>query len=128
MDFNIDSVKQRLKSFGYESGADDVFALDFSISKVTETIKNETNQSVIPYDLNAYAVDMACGEFLQAKRTFMPSSLNLDLDMAIKQISVGDTSTTYDVSSSDDKKLGLFINYLLHCGDSEYPKYRRLSW
>lgn len=126
--FDSDTVKERLSQFGYTVTDADSSAITYCISKVSEKIRNETNQNIVPDGLHVISTDIACGEFLQAKRTFMPSSLNLDLDMAIKQISVGDTSTTFDVSSSDDKKLVLFINYLLHCGDSEYPKYRRLSW
>lgn len=127
--FDSDTVKERLSQFGYTVTDADSSAITYCISKVSEKIRNETNQNIVPDGLHVISTDIACGEFLQAKRTFMPGDLSsLNLDVAVKQISVGDTSTTFDVSSSDDKKLESFISYLLHCGDKQWSKYRRLSW
>lgn len=62
--FNIDSVKDRLKFFGYKVKADDEFALTFCVEKVRSTIKNEINWQDVPEGLEHIAVDMAVGEFL----------------------------------------------------------------
>ena len=62
--FDTDTVKERLKSLGYEVKADDEFALTFCVEKVRSSIKNEINWSDVPEGLEHIAVDMAVGEFL----------------------------------------------------------------
>lgn len=130
--FDVNTVKERLKSFGYEVKADDEFALTFCIEKVRSTIKNDTNQPDVPKGLEHIAVDMAAGDFLLSKKTFAPSDLaNFDLDYAVKQIQTGDTNTVFSVgegSQTPEQRLNTFINYLLTYGRSEFNAYRRLRW
>lgn len=130
--FDVDAVKKRLESFGYEVKADDEFALTFCVEKVRNTIKNETNQAVVPVELEYIAVDMATGEFLLSKKTFAPTDLaNLELDYAVKQIQTGDTSTTFAISEGSltpEQRLNTFINYLISYGKAEFSAFRRLKW
>lgn len=130
--FDIDTVTKRLKSFGYEVRTDDEFALAFCIEKVRSTVRNETNQKVVPEGLEYIAVDMVCGEFLLSKKTFAPDDLeNINLDFAVKQIQKGDTNTVFAVgegSQTPEQRLDSFINYLLSYGKGEFARYRRLVW
>lgn len=131
--FNADTVKERLKSFGYEVKADsDGFALTFCIEKVRNTIRNETNQKEVPKGLEYIAVDRVCGEFLLSKKTFAPNDLaNFDLDYAVKQIQTGDTNTIFavgDATMTPEQRLTAFINYLLSYGKVEFNSFRRLRW
>ena len=131
--YDIDTVTERLKSFGYEVKADsDGFGLTFCIEKVRNTIRNDTNQKEVPKGLEYIAVDMVCGEFLLSKKTFAPDDLkNLDLDLAVKQIQKGDTNTVFAVgegSQTSEQRLNTFIDYLLTYGKSEFTRYRRFVW
>lgn len=131
--FDIDTVTERLKSFGYEVRADsDGFALNFCIEKVRNTIKNETNQKEIPKGLEYIAVDMACGEFLLSKKTFAPTDLeSVDLEYAVKQIQTGDTNTVFATGEgclTPEQRLNSFINYLLSYGKAEFNSFRRIRW
>ena len=130
--FSVDTVKERLKSFGYEVKEGDEFSLTFCVEKVRNTIKNETNQSEVPEGLEHIAVDMTVGEFLLAKKTFAPDDLtNFDLTYAVKQIQTGDTNTVFatgDSSMTPEQRLTTFINYLLSYGRTEFSAYRRLKW
>lgn len=130
--FSVDTVKERLKSFGYEVKEMDEFSLAFCIEKVRSTIKNEINQTTIPEELEHIAVDMTVGEFLLGKKTFTPDDLTtLNLDYAIKQIQTGDTSTVFavgDGSMTPEQRLTTFINYLLTYGKAEFNSFRRLRW
>ena len=130
--FNVDTVKERQKTFGYEVKTDDEFALTFCVEKVRNTIKSETNLSDVPQGLEYHAVDMACGEFLLMKKTFAPDDLaNFDLTYAVKQIQTGDTNTVFGVGDSTmtpEQRLNNFINYLLSCCKAEYSAYRVLKW
>lgn len=130
--FDTETVKNRLKSFGYEVKEDDEFSLTFCIEKVRSTIKNEINRQDVPERLEHIAVDMAVGEFLLSKKTFAPNDLvGFDLDYAVKQIQTGDTNTVFatgEGSLTPEQRLTAFINYLLSYGRDEFNSFRRLKW
>lgn len=129
---NADAVKKRLQQFGYELKEEDGFALSFSLEKVINTVKNETHSREIPKQLEMIVVDMAVGEFLMAKKTFAPDSLEMmDLGLAVKQLQEGDTNTVFAVGEgtmTDEQRLNAFINHLLAYGKGEIYHYRRLKW
>lgn len=128
----FDKVKERLKSLGYELKDGDEAAINFSIQKVENTIKNDCNVSSVPGGLINIAVDMAVGEFLTAKKTFAPDDIaNIDLDFAIKQIQTGDTNTVFatgEANQTDEQRLNSFLNYLLTYGRDEFSCYRTIRW
>ena len=130
--FDVETVKDRLASFGYEVKAGDEFALAFCIEKVRSTIKNEINWQDVPEGLEHVAVDMAAGEFLLSKKTFAPADIaGLDLNYAVKQIQTGDTNTvcaTGEGSATPEQRLTNFVNYLLSRGRDEFSSFRRLRW
>lgn len=130
--FRVDEVKKRLQSFGYEVKENDMFSLTFCIEKVRSSIKNDVNWQDVPEGLEHIAVDMAVGEFLNAKKTFAPDELsNFDFDFAIKQIQTGDTNTVFavgDGNSTPEQRLTAFISYLLTYGKSEFSSFRRIRW
>lgn len=130
--FGTETVKERLKSFGYEAKAGDDFALAFCVEKVRSTIKNEINWRDVPEGLEHIAVDMAAGEFLQSKKTFAPTELeSLDLEYAVKQIQTGDTSTVFATGEgclTPEQRLTSFISYLLSYGKAEFNSFRRIRW
>ena len=130
---DADTVKKRLKSFGYEVKTDDEFALTFCIEKVRSSIKNEINWDDVPEGLEHIAVDMVVGEFLLSKKTFAPDDLTgFDLDYAaVKQIQTGDTNTVFatgESSMTPEQRLTSFINYLLSYGKAEFNSFRRIRW
>ena len=130
--FSVDTVKERLKSFGYEVKESDEFSLTFCVEKVRSSIKNEINWADVPEGLEHVAVDMTVGEFLLAKKTFTPDDLaTFNLDYAVKQIQTGDTNTVFaigDGSMTPEQRLITFINYLLTYGKAEFNSFRRLRW
>lgn len=130
--FDVDIVKERLKSFGYEVKESDEFSLTFCVEKVRSTIKNEINWQEVPEGLEHIAVDMAVGDFLLSKKTFAPNDLvGFDLDYAVKQIQTGDTNTVFvtgEGSLTPEQRLTTFINYLLSYGKAEFNSFRRIRW
>ncbi len=130
--FDIDIVKKRLKSFGYEVKPDDEFTLTFCVEKVSINIKNEINQKHVPEGLWHIAADMAAGEFLLYKKTFAPDDLaGFDLTNAVKEIKEGDTTISFGTgegSQTPEQRLNTFINYLLTYGKSQISLFRRLKW
>ena len=79
----------------------------------------------IPGSLRYVTVDYAVGNFLQHKKTFAPDDLtNLNLDVVVKQITTGDTTTVFatgEGSQTDEQKLNSFISYLMTYGKQEFP-------
>ena len=130
--FDVETVKKRLESFGYEVKADDEFALTFCVGKVRSSIINDINWKEVPEGLEHIAVDMAAGEFLLSKKTFAPDDLTgLDLDYAVKQIQTGDTNTVFGVgegTQTPEQRLTTFNNYLLSYGKAEFSSFRRIRW
>lgn len=129
--FDVSTVKERLKSFGYEAGEEDDFSLAFCMDKVRSIIMNKAHLSSVPAGMEQAAVDMAVGEFLLAKKTFAPDSLSgLDLGAAVKQIQAGDTNTVFatgEGSQTAEQRLDAFISRLLS-REEEILHYRRLAW
>ena len=105
--------------------------MSFCVEKVRGSIKNRTHLDTVPTGLEAAAVDMAAGEFLQAKKTFAPDSLaGLDLGTAVKQIQAGDTNTVFatgEGSLTAEQRLDAFIRRL-QSREPEILHYRRLKW
>ena len=130
--FDVDTVKERLKSFGYEVKESDEFALTFCVEKVRSSIKNEINWQEVPEGLEHITVDMAVGDFLLSKKTFAPNDLvGFDLDYAVKQIQTGDTNTVFatgEGSLTPEQRLTTFINYLLSYGKAEFNSFGRIRW
>lgn len=132
MTFDVASVTSRLTSLGYTVKETDSASLTFCVEKVRSTIKNDVNMRDVPEGLIHVAIDMACGEFLKGKLTFAPGDLSgFDLDIAVKQITDGDVSTTFAVgegSQTPEQRLNSFIDYLLSYGKEQFPCFRRLRW
>ena len=123
-----ESVLKRLDSFGYTSTQDDVFVIGFSVQKVENSIKNECNISNIPEGLICAAVDMVCGEILRVKYSTGKLTLDdLDLDGVIASVSAGDTSVSFDKTTSDDVKFNALLQMLTD-RKGDLVCYRRIRW
>ena len=122
----VDAVKKRLESLGCVVGEDDGWIIDFVIEKVREKIKNECNVDQIPDGLFHVAVEMACGEYLSAKKG-SGQLTEFDVDEAVKQIKEGDTTVTYAIADGAITLDGL-INLLIGSGSAQFVRFRRLAW
>lgn len=123
-------VTIRLLSFGYTVNPEkDDGYINILTEKVTNEIKNNTNQNAVPVGLYHVAVDMVCGEFLQLKLiTGQLDETGLNTAAAIKAISEGDTSITYAVNDTAASPVDILINWLLNHGRGQFTTYRRLAW
>ena len=121
-------VLKRLDSFGYEPSEEDVFCIGFSMQKVENSIKNDCNIEEVPEGLKNTAVDMVCGEVRGLLyRTGKLSLDSLDLDGAIASVSAGDTSVSFDNTTSDDGKFTTLLQ-LLSAGRGDFACYRKIRW
>ncbi|MCD8209166.1 MAG: hypothetical protein LUD72_14605 [Bacteroidales bacterium] len=138
IEFNTDAVSARLAEFGYtvdSSSITEQMLLQDSVEKVRSTIKNYINWQDVPEGLYYVAVDMAVGEFLMAKKTWDPESLEnsgLDLGVGIKTLTEGDKTTTFATgesgSQTDEQRLDDFIDHLRNDGMNQLACFRRIRW
>jgi len=128
-----EDIIKRLASLGYTFNEDkDYWVIEFLIEKVTNTIKNETNQSEIPEALYQVAIDMVCGEFLKTKKASGElSGFVIDVNaLTLKQKSQGDTSVSFaaDKTMSAEERLNAAIDHLINYGKPQFLRWRRLVW
>lgn len=125
-------VKDRLTAYGFELTDKDNTLLNYALDTVHEQITNATNQKDIPEGLRYTACDMVIGGYLQMLKAFSPDSLKgFDLSAAVRQITAGDTSTSFavgDGSSTDEQRLDAAISWLKSHGVGDFAKYRRVCW
>lgn len=128
-DVFLTDVLKRLESLGYNIKDTDAWIISFSVQRVENTIKNSCNTPTIPDGLKQIAIDMICGEFLFVKKQSGQLE-GFNLEMAIKQIQTGDTSTTFAVeaSSSPEQRLDSLISYLINYGKGDFISYRKIRW
>lgn len=125
----IEMVLNRLDSLGYTVKEADAWMIGFAMQKVENTIKNECNISEIPDGLIHKAADMACGEFLFAKKQTGQLEIgDLDLTGAISSIKEGDTQINFDAGSSDESRFNQLVNYLMNQGEGDLICFRKIRW
>lgn len=125
----VESVINRLISFGYPPKDVDLWELSFIMLDVENRIKNSCNTTSIPEGLNCVAVDMICGQFLMNRKNSGRLELStLDLNGAITSITEGDVSISFDADTTDEQKFNQLIDYLMTKGEGEFVCYRKLKW
>ena len=125
----VEPVVKRLVSFGYSPTEDDVWVITFSIQKAANHVLNEINQNEIPKGLTEVAVDMSCGEFLNAK--YLSGQLEigkLDLSGIVETIKEGDTSVSFKDGSSDEEKLNALIGWMTSGKETDFLCFRKMRW
>lgn len=125
----LETVKERLKLFGCAVADEDIWVLQFIISKVENTVKDSCNANEVPDGLFQTAVDMVVGEYLLGKKN-TGGLTDFDLEIAIKTVQEGDTTTTFDSEGSmtAEQRLDALIAHLRAPNKSLWSRYRRLSW
>lgn len=125
-----EQVRGRLESLGYALEEGDEALLEFSARMGEAEVLSICNLRVLPLALEAVAADRAAGEFLMAKRAMGPgeSALKIDAGAAVKQIQMGDTSTTFAVGEEGRTPLDVLIGHLMAAGEAELSAHRRVKW
>lgn len=124
----VKDVLNRLNGFGYTPTQSDVFNIGFSILKVDSNIKNICNLTKIPKELYYTTLDLCCGEILLILKNTGKLDDTFNLSDIVNTAKIGDTSITFDNSSSPKQQLDTLIDALLSRGDSEILCYRKMRW
>ncbi|MEE3324196.1 MAG: hypothetical protein VZR33_02590 [Methanosphaera sp.] len=128
-----DLVVSRLSSFGYDLQPGDQQKIEYSISLVSEYIKNFCNiYGDLPERLKYYTIDKICGDFLKSK--LLTGNLQFaDINFSspvVKSITEGDSSVSFavDKSQTPAQMLTSFIDNLLAFDKNILYRFRRLEW
>lgn len=127
-------AKEKLSALGYELSEGDEVLLALAVERYETYVKHEcriSEDSTLPKSLAAITADMAVGEFLKAKVALSPSDVETLSGLpVVKQISIGDTSTTYAVSEENapEKRLCKFADYLIGSAKEGLSCYRKIHW
>lgn len=124
----VNDVINRLDGFGYTPTENDVFTIGFAILKVDSKIKNVCNITTIPKDLNFSMVDICCGEILSSLKSTGKLDETFNMSEIVNTAKLGDTSITFDNTSSISQQLDTFIATLLDRGERELLCYRKIRW
>ena len=123
------SLVEYIETLGISVGEHDTRLIQTCFNDAVSEVKNNINDTSIPEGLETDTLKLAASKYLFLRKTFNPTSfVNMDLTRAIKQVTIGDVSTTFDDSSSDSSKLDYIINSLSNSIRPLYAKYRRLVW
>ena len=94
----LDKTVKRLEGFGYKLKAGDKAVLKFAVEKVTNTIKNECNVSMVP------------------------DGLMIQVGDTNTVFAVGEGSLT------PEQRFDLLVEHLLNYGRREFSCYRKIRW
>lgn len=125
----VDSVIQRLVSFGYEPTDSDAWMIAYSTKGTVNHVLNEINHSVIPDGLAEVVVDMICGEVLNGK--FLSGQLDmtaLDLNGIVQSVKEGDVQVNFSAEGSDEQKAQELFKWLIEGKGSDLLCYRKMRW
>lgn len=125
----VETIKERLTSFGYECVDGDDFVIQYIISKVEQEIKHFCNFSEIPACLEYVWIDKVCGEFLNSKKS-MGQLTSIKLEPIMSSVRDGDTTVEFNNSFESDPEafFKLFVNKLVDGHTAELLAHRRLNW
>lgn len=126
----LNKVKERLNSLEVPITDNEDSLLNFSIDRVRNHIKTQTNRQDIPIELNEIAIDMVIGEFLFLKKSMGQLDIEtIDFSPFAKQVQDGDTNVIFavELDGTPESKFNAMIEYLQH-NEVDYRKFRRLSW
>lgn len=122
----IDDLVIRLEGLGYKYVSEDLDSIEYCLQSAEAHITNSCNLKFVPEGLKFVAVDIACGEFLNAKREAGQLG-EFNAGAAIKTIKEGDTYVTYE-NGAGMNSFDMLINHLINGREDELATYRVLKW
>ena len=125
----IETIKERLSSMGYECVDTDTFALQYTISDVEQYIKHFCNISEVPACLEMAWIDMVCGKFLMTKKS-MGQLTAIQFEPLLRSIRDGDTTVEYNNSYDSDMETFFknLMDKLINGHNLELLAHRKIRW
>lgn len=125
----LETIKERLSSMGYECVEGDDFAIQYTIREVEQYIKHFCNIGTIPECLEYVWIDMVTGKFLQTKKA-MGKLTAIQFQPLLSSIRDGDTTVEYNNSYTSDPEqvFQTVLDKLINGHNVELLTHRRIRW
>lgn len=124
---DLEKIKLRLKSLGYEVVEGDEVALEFAMDDTEKYIKHYCNIDIIPDCLDTVFIDIACGRFLQAKKS-TGQLTSMQVEQVVKEIRDGDTTVQFATGKDSETIFNTFVDKLINGHDVSLIRHRQLCW
>jgi len=125
----VEYLQKKLTALGIAFDGDDEDLLKSCCKKAAARIKTACNVKAVPDGMMYAATDMACGEFLSAKK-IAGGLTAAEANAVVRHIQEGDASVTYAVEDSDSPSayVNALIGRLLGAGERVMAHYRKMGW
>lgn len=124
---DLEKIKMRLKSLGYEVMEDDQ-VIEFTMDKTEQYIKHFCNIEIIPDCLEYVFIDIVCGEILRDKKA-TGQLTSMQLEQVVKRITDGDTTVEMATgNSSGDGRFDSLVKKLINGHTDTLIHHRQLRW
>lgn len=124
---DLEKIKMRLKSLGYEVVEDD-YIIEFAMNKAEQYIKHFCNIEVIPDCLEYVFIDISCGEILRDKKA-TGQLTSIQLEQVVRSIKDGDTTVEFGTgSASGESRFDSLVDKLINGHKDALIYHRQLRW
>jgi hypothetical protein len=123
----IEKVKSRLEMLGYTATSSDDGLIAFIMTTTERSVQIMINVQSVPDALENIVIDKIVGEFLLNKKN-TGQDVGIDVDMAIKAITEGDTNVQYETKYTPEAKMDMLIQWLINSKNGEILCFRRIAW
>lgn len=126
---DIETIKERLTSMGYECVEEDDFAIQYCIQEVEQYIKHFCNIYEVPPCLEYVWIEIATGRFLNTKKA-MGKLTALQFQPLLTSIRDGDTTVEFNNSYNSDpeQQFITLLDQMINGHNLELLAHRKLLW
>lgn len=132
MILDIDTIKMRLRAYGYESDDRDNLMVQSALETAIHRALSLTNQRKMPRGLEFEVVRMAVGEFLYMKKMtggLEDGSHGISFKPRITQFTEGDTNiSATDKGKNDESNFERWLEGMRMGDPSVLEHFRRIHW
>lgn len=124
----LKETEDRIKAIGYAFKDADKYVLTFTANSEVEKFNNKCNTDYININLKYSLINAIVSEFYTLKLLTNGLGEEFNFEIAVKSLSEGDTSYTFDTNMTDEEKFKLLLSNLKAGSGSDYLCYRQIKW
>ena len=122
----VSDVVNLIIACGYEVQENDVFMLDFTMRKEINEFLGVCHIASVPNKAKEQLARVIFANFLYIVKS--TGKLNINFEVAVKSLSMGDTSTTFADSVSAEQQFDTLLAMSMKLSNEVVQCYRRLAW
>lgn len=124
----VQSIKIRLGALGYQLKDTDDPLLEFETEKMCAFVVDEINTTTIPARIKFLMIDVIVAEYLNMKLINGQLGDNFDAEVAVKKLSEGGRSITFNVGAPIEERFESIISKKMEQLHERFGSHRRMEW